>query len=959
MLSRLAIRFVRYGAVFALCLSIPCLAQSPNIETEESLIGALAKAAKDEQAASRLLDAHRDVVSAQLWEKLSLRALTAYFRGETDQSLALYGIALRAAASLNDERRIAASHYNLGKTHSSIGNIDAAIRSYLSARAAFEKAGLRRDLIYILSDLGSLYFYASDYKQARAYAEAGLALAERLKDGGDPPGAWPDDYGIAGAWSTIGALSRYEGDYTQAAEQLRKAIALYERAERGTLQFGPQLADNITELSRVYSMRGDHAQALGHLNRALAIAKRLPQREILANVLNSIGVLYLEQEDYEKAGEHLRQSLRIYQAAGNRAESARALLNLGVNEQRQGNFDAALGYFRESLALATEASNKDGMIAAGKGIGIVYRELGRFPEASEALDRSLALATEVDDQVRIAEILWRKAQAHQAMGDFTEAAAHCNRAQRIARQLQLPKLSYLIATTLGRAYLGQNRPDLASQTFSAAIDGIEAMRDQVAGEELGRQLFFELQVSAYHSLIELLAAQGKAFEALQIAERARARVLLDVVSAGRADLASSMTPKEREEDQRLRRLIVALNNEIREARLKPLPDRPLIDNLATQLDAARLQQASFQDGLHASHPELRRRLGHTPALTPEALAELARSRQTTFLEYVVTKERVYLFVVSQEVKLFSIDATADDLARIVEKFHRVLASRQAAYAATARELYGLLIKPVEAELRGRDAICIVPDGVLWEVPFQALRSGGNRFLLEDHAIQYAPSLSVLAQLAKQQSEKPAASPSLLAFGNTASATMAPLPFAEAEVRAAAKLFGPGSKVFLGPEANEKAFKSRASESGILHFSTHGVLDNRHPLNSYLLLAGGDGEEDGLLEAREIMALKLRADVVVLSACETARGRIGAGEGVIGMSWAFFIAGCRSTVVSQWKVSSESTAALLVDFYRTLRIPSAQMTKAQALRSAALKLMKDPRYRHPFYWAGFVVIGDNQ
>lgn len=171
-----------------------------------------------------------------------------------------------------------------------------------------------------------------------------------------------------------------------------------------------------------------------------------------------------------------------------------------------------------------------------------------------------------------------------------------------------------------------------------------------------------------------------------------------------------------------------------------------------------------------------------------------------------------------------------------------------------------------------------------------------------------------------------------------------------------------SKVFIGAQADERTFKSLASGYGAIHFSTHSVLDNRHPLYSYLLMAkgGGDGEEDGLLEAREIMELNLHADLVVLSACETARGKIGAGEGVIGMSWTFFVAGCRTTVVSQWKVSSDSTAELLVNFFRNLKGSSQRkMSKAEALRSAALKLMKDDRYRHPFYRAGFVIIGHNE
>ncbi|HEY8460959.1 MAG TPA: CHAT domain-containing protein, partial [Blastocatellia bacterium] len=139
---------------------------------------------------------------------------------------------------------------------------------------------------------------------------------------------------------------------------------------------------------------------------------------------------------------------------------------------------------------------------------------------------------------------------------------------------------------------------------------------------------------------------------------------------------------------------------------------------------------------------------------------------------------------------------------------------------------------------------------------------------------------------------------------------------------------------------------------------HGVLNNASPMYSYLALAKGDKNEDGLLEAWELMRMDLSADLVVLSACETARGRFGAGEGVIGLSWALFVAGAPATVVSQWKVESAATRELMLGFHQRLTAPSkARLTKAEALRQSALRLMKKPGLGHPFYWAGFVLVGD--
>src|SRR5262249_1429904 len=166
-----------------------------------------------------------------------------------------------------------------------------------------------------------------------------------------------------------------------------------------------------------------------------------------------------------------------------------------------------------------------------------------------------------------------------------------------------------------------------------------------------------------------------------------------------------------------------------------------------------------------------------------------------------------------------------------------------------------------------------------------------------------------------------------------------------------------SKIYIGAEAREERAKSESGSYRILHLATHGVLNNSSPMYSYLLLsqAEDDVNEDGILEAWEIMKLDLKADLAVLSACETARGRVRSGEGIIGLSWAFFVAGCPSTVVSQWSVDAESTTELLVRFHRNLLAPK---NKAAALRQAELRLLRSRDYSHPFYWAPFVVMGDS-
>jgi CHAT domain-containing protein len=163
-------------------------------------------------------------------------------------------------------------------------------------------------------------------------------------------------------------------------------------------------------------------------------------------------------------------------------------------------------------------------------------------------------------------------------------------------------------------------------------------------------------------------------------------------------------------------------------------------------------------------------------------------------------------------------------------------------------------------------------------------------------------------------------------------------------------------VYIGDEATEERFKAEAPRYRVLHVAGHGVLNDASPMHSYLLLASGSAKtEDGFLEAGELMQMDLGADLVVLSACDTARGKYAAGEGIIGFSWALFAARCRTQVVSQWKVDSAATSVLMRSFHRN--VCHDRSKAASALQKTIVSMLKTREYRHPFYWAGFVVLGD--
>jgi CHAT domain-containing protein len=292
-------------------------------------------------------------------------------------------------------------------------------------------------------------------------------------------------------------------------------------------------------------------------------------------------------------------------------------------------------------------------------------------------------------------------------------------------------------------------------------------------------------------------------------------------------------------------------------------------------------------------------------------------------------------------------------------------------------MYDLLIAPIENELASAETLLFVPDGVLWRVPFAALADPRGQFLVERWASAYAPSMTAYSMIAESKKDTQPRTPSLFAVGNPKldlasknavasfyrDADLNPLPDADREVEDLRMLYDRRHSVVLkGDEATEARTKAAVGDATVVHFATHALFDDANPMYSRLALAREpNATEDGWLESWEVAQLDLDADIVVLSACETARGRIGGGEGVVGMTWSFFLAGAHSAVATQWRVASSSTAQLMVEFHRALRADGdasleSSTAKAQALRNAQLRLLRDRRSRHPYYWAPFVLFG---
>jgi CHAT domain-containing protein/Tfp pilus assembly protein PilF len=886
-----------------------------------------------------------------------------------EQSVAMYETAVEMVSQLHDPKLLASTYYHLGAAYWTAHNIEKAIGAYERSRENFERAGSPRDLTYVLADLGVLYLNQEEYQKAREYSERSIGVADSVKTSNFSSSAGPEDFGRARALQTLAEIDLREGNHTEALDKLQKSLKLFQQLNGDGTHYDLSIAGVYAALGKVYPEMGDYGRALFYLNKALDLAKG--SRDTTANILNSIGYLYMEQEDYAQAKINFDRSLEIHLGEKNHVEAAKVYLNLGVIEQRQERYDEALAHFNLSMKAAKAAQITDVQVAAGEGIGVVLTAKKDFVGGLGAFNQSLAIVKETKNKTRQIELLWRLAQAYYQMGNYAQSASLAVSAVELARASHLPKLTYLATTTLGESYSAQKKYDLAMQVLTDAVSQLEALRENVAGSELETQLFLENKVASYNALVDLLVRQDKPFDALLYAERAKGRVLLDVLRDGKPDLTRVLTQAEKAQAQALNRRISEINDTIRK---QETTNSSSLNSLYSQLDAARLEYQSLQDATYAAHPDLRIRSGQTSALTPTDVSALPLDTDMAYLEYVTANDHVFLFVLTKgksfdapEVKVYPIAAKPDELIRKVNQFHDALAEHKSGYRIAASELYSLLIAPAEQQLRNVETLCIIPDSFLWNLPFQALMTSNDQFVTEKHAIYYAPSLSVLREMGRKKAASESTGSSLIAFGNPVigkdeqrNADVCPLPEAEQEVSSIAKSFDPRtSKVLIGRDATEKTFKALAPAYSVVHLATHGVIDNRQPLYSHLLLTKteGDPDNDGRLEARQIMAMNLQADLAVLSACETANGRIAPGEGVMGMSWAFFVAGTRSMLVSQWKINSDSTSELMVNFYKSFTTEhNSDSNKARALREAVLPMIKQSRYRDPFYWAGFVMIG---
>jgi CHAT domain-containing protein len=714
------------------------------------------------------------------------------------------------------------------------------------------------------------------------------------------------------------------------------------------------------QLAQLSGPRRDHHATMHYAEIARATAKDDIARA--GAEMNLGGEYALGANDYPLAIAHLQRSIDLARKSGYRDGVPEAAWLLAACYLKVGRDDDALRLTSNTLAdlgpsqperaqyLLTVRSwyfLRKGKLALAEADLLEAVRLGRPGENHWALIGALS---------ELASLRLRQRRYEEARAIATDAVSRTT--------AFVPAL--LLIEAKAERLLGRRKT--AYRILRRLIDAAEENAAAI-GDERERQGFFESRAPAYVEMADMLVEDGRLGEALVIAERAKGRTLLDILRDGKMLQYGALTAAERMQETALERRVSTLNMQ---SATSPSEEA----RVAQPLGEARRRLEDYRVELCAKYPRL---IQHaTPAaLSPRDIRALLPDRSAAFVEYFVTESRLVIFVVTRGGKralhVHTIALSRDRLESETAALAHALAEHDLRFRARSRRLYDLLLAPAAAELKGVKTIAIIPDGPLWQLPFESLVMPDGRFLMERMACFYAPSIAVYREMTRH--DRPRPSGNFLAFANplvrrgeVAEAKLragegGPLPDAEREVERIARLFRDGTKLYVGADALESRVKSESGAYDVLHFATHGVLDDNNPMYSHLLLTASNGEngDDGFLETWELMRLDLHAELAVLSACDTARGTVHAGEGLIGMSWALFVAGCSSTVATQWKVPSAAAADLMVDFYREwLHTPAhTPFAKAEALRHARLRLLRDGKHQDPYYWSGYVLVGSGK
>ena len=614
--------------------------------------------------------------------------------------------------------------------------------------------------------------------------------------------------------------------------------------------------------------------------------------------------------------------------------------------------------------------------------------------------QSLALIKKMGQKEQEGSLYLAIGKVHLEKGDLAAALSFFQKSLSLGKRMDAFGLIYESLAGLAAVAEKQKRHDDALKYYDQALDKIESVRERLKIEAY-KTKFIEDKLEIYEAAITLLIRLGRFEEAYDYLQRFRARSFLEILSPPHIDFAEGISPERfqryRHSEGRLRESYERLAVEYGKDEAKR--NDKLIAALNDSLQMIQSQHQKISDEILLHHPRYAQLTGLAHPLGLREIQRKILRPQQTLVEYFVGPEITAVYVIRPDTfhcELLAIkrETLEEQVRQLRQPFTEVREGKIKNLADVdfnvklAQQLYERLFQPIEKHLAHNTQLVIVPDGVLHYLPFEALVTGVEktrhdpkvtfarlencRYLVEKYAITYLPAAGVAAVERSDKINDQHAVGRLLAFGSpdfgrfTDSSTAILLkasrgllfaPLSDRDVREVTQIMQPAD-TFFKKEATEDRFKREAGKAANIYLSTHAIADESQPMYSLIAFAQNDDpQEDGFLHTYEVFNLKLNADLVTLSACETGLGELSRGEGLIGLTRAFIYAGAPSVLVSLWSVD-ESTAGLMKIFYQNLK---GGMTKTEALRQAKLKLLRTREngvsFAHPFLWAPFVLVGE--
>jgi CHAT domain-containing protein len=792
--------------------------------------------------------------------------------------------------------------------------------------------------VSVLNRLGSALIEHGDLPKARARLEG---AERRAREAGD---VW----GHASALTNLGRLDDLGGQPHRALDRFAEALPLWRQVENPI-----EIAQVLQNMATACGVLDDHDRALDLLAEALRLARKAGDGRREANILLSEGWIHYLRGRPADGLPALKRALDIRQRRGDRNGEAVALDRLATLLRDSGRQQEAEGAYRRSLELSVATGSSFDAAGTIANLGCLYAQTGRLQEARARLLDALRRYRHFDDPRAVSHIEYCLARAANASGDLDAALEHARRALQIVDRLRES------ARTRGHYY----QPIWLWQDYA--------------------ELEVELLLRRYRESRDRRDLEG----AFQATDLARARTLFEQVMEARIGVrtaaSDSLLKAERHFQGELNRL--AIERTLRDDPPKSANDRPRREIRRLRQELERVRAA-----IRAADP---RNGATSPRPVTVKLARQLLAPRTALLSYVLGKDKSYLLTLDASELTAHALPPGHDLEASARAFHQALQeSRQdrAQWRLIASQL-GRQLLPKGAVPLGVDRLIVVPDGLLHYVPFSALVSPRDEenLVIDDFEVTYVPSVSVLARLRERSQERgrershrrivvfadPVISrdddrlPALR--GPKASRSKNPqrhtgknlprLPFSREEALSIAALAGPRScSIRLGFEATKRDVLETDLEAySIVHFATHAWIDEQFPELSGLVMSGFDAAGksiDAELRLHEIYGLDLNAELTVLSGCQTALGKQVRGNGLEGFAHGFLYAGSSRVLVSLWKVADRTTARLIAEFYRSLLTTGA--SPPEALRQAQNWLRRQRGWDEPFYWAPFVLQGDD-